>query len=150
MSKPANVQEVKIFDNDKVKHGPNIHVYEIWHEPVGYNNKPPRRLWSQQNDAKIALELSLHQQHGDKPKFKGPIEWTLDFYMPPIQTSQATSSTFDGSWHKSTPTIEHLVAFVRNAANQILFTNCCIISVLNARKHFSKHPRTVLTVRELK
>lgn len=125
------------------------YIYEIHADPIGYCNNPNRKLWSAQNQAKITMELEISSQHKSK-KFTGPIEVTLQFYMPMLQKSQRHSPKSDGSWHHYRPDLVQLISFVTKSASLILFADDCIISSVEATKIFSNKPRTILKIRELK
>ncbi len=138
-----------VFNEADVEYGPEVYVYEIKADPLGYCNNPNRKLWSLQNQAKITMELALLNQHKDK-KFTGPIEMNIMFYMPMLQKSQKHSPKSDGAWHQYRPDLIQLISFVTKSASLILFADDCIISSVEATKIFSSKPRTIFTIRELK
>ena len=141
----TNIPKDKIIQLDE-----NLYVYSIPYEPVPYCNNPSRKGWTVMGNAKTAMELSLLQQHQNRKKYTSAISMVIDFYMPAIQKSQLASSHFEDSWHRHTPDILQLTRFVTQAACGILYDDDCIISSLTTLKHFSKNPRTVFTIRELK
>lgn len=150
MSNETTIGNTDTSTEKKTSHNENFFVYEIIHEPIAYCSNPSRKGWSLQSQAKTAMELSLINQHGQRRKFTGPLDVVIDFYMMALQRSQHSSKAFEGSWHSNMPDILQLIKFVTQSGCGILFDDDCIISSITAKKHFSKNPKTVFTIRELK
>lgn len=83
----------------------------------------------------VRNELLL--QHGNGPKWKGPIHLHITFYM--LNTgSKKKQIAREFSRHYSRPDLSNLIKFVEDAAQGVLFEDDCIISTITADKKYTR------------
>lgn len=103
-------------------------------------------FYDQQLQEKIAYGLYLLKCHGSSPKFIGPIELEVTFYMSMPQKGRQP-----GEHHSVTPDLDNLVKLLLDAIvdTKAIVSDDRIISIINAKKIYDPKPRTQFTIREL-
>lgn len=112
----------------------------------GYHTKagmPNRRIWDLHQETKIRYQLSLGNQHGDRPLFKGPFSLTASFFLA------APTQKKTGGYFTLRPDLSDLVRFLELAAIGILFNDDAYIVSVNAQKYFHADPHTIFIIKEI-
>jgi Holliday junction resolvase RusA-like endonuclease len=94
---------------------------------------------------KEAVALQLKIQHGSAPKWTGPIHMDIHFCMHNAGSKkQQLKKEFLN--HAKRPDLSNLIKFIEDAAQGILWDDDCIISVITARKLYTKAEGNPFTV----
>jgi len=104
------------------------------------------RVWDEQKSEKFSAGLMLARQHGNQPKFIGPISIDATFYLP---IPKAHKKHFQGKLHTFKPDLDNLLKFICDISNTILYEDDSIISKCTCTKIYDSQPRTVFTITQL-
>lgn len=131
------------------------HSYVILGEPIPLlRNRISylRRVsYDSQKEIKRYIAIELAYQHGDLPLFKGPLKFSVTYYMPIAESwSKKKTLAFDGKLHPFKPDCDNLVKMSLDSANKILYDNDSLIAIIEAKKVFTtSNPRTEFTLEEI-
>lgn len=114
--------------------------------PLARHRHSGDHTWDSQKQQKYGTGIQLVNQHEDRPKFQGPIQLDVTFFMPIRKSGYKAPK---GGYHLIKPDLSNLIKYIEDAATKILFDDDCIISVINAQKRYSEIPRTEFTITEL-
>lgn len=94
---------------------------------------------------KIAFGLYLAQQHNDEPLFKGPVDLSVTFYLPPSKNIRKNKM----QTHLTHLNLVELLRFLLNSMTTIIIPDHRVVCRLNLCKVYDKNPRTEFTVSEI-
>jgi Holliday junction resolvase RusA-like endonuclease len=105
------------------------------------------RAWDSQKQLKVTSEITLVAQHGNRPKYSGPLRLNATFYMviPPSRERKSKP----GYPHAVKPDLDNLVKYICDVAQKVLFENDSRIAEINCKKIYSKKPRTEFIIQRL-
>lgn len=102
-----------------------------------------RRVYDSQKHLKLVSAIELERQHGDKPRFTGPLRMTVWFYLPiPKSMSKRKRYNMKKTPHYTRPDLSNLIKFIEDVATGILYKDDCIIAELVSYKQYDTDPRT--------
>lgn len=117
--------------------------------PLARPRKSPQgRLYDSQKDQRTADGWVLKVQHGVTPLFTGPLLLEATFYFGLPQSYRKNWVDRLERPHVFKPDLSNLIKYIEDVATGILFKDDCIISSINAKKLYSKTPRTEFTLLE--
>ena len=107
-----------------------------------------RRVWDSQAEIKLIASLSLANQHGENPLFKGPLSMDIIFFIQlPHNTHKYKQKL--GDYHRFRPDLDNMIKFICDISNSIIYKDDCIISQISAKKVYDTEPHTQFIIREL-
>lgn len=110
-----------------------------------------RRSYDSQKELKRYMAIELAHQHGNLPLFKGPLKFSVIYYMPlPESWSHKKINLYDGRMHTSRPDTDNLIKMNLDVAQSILFDDDSLICIIEATKIYDANARTEFTLEELK
>lgn len=124
------------------------HKYCINVRPVPWKRPglSHNRFYDAQANDRNAYRLFLEQQHGTLPPFSKAVQVDLIFYFqPPKQIKKRTGIPY----HKTKPDADNLCKLILDCCKPIIWTDDCIVSVLNVTKLYDINPRTEMIITEL-
>ncbi len=99
--------------------------------------------YDSQKQIKFATAIIIRNQHGDRPKYDGPLHLSIVFFMPIPKRSKAIE------WHSKRPDLDNLVKMVCDSLIGILYEDDSCIAMITARKVYGDNPRTEFTLTPL-
>jgi Holliday junction resolvase RusA-like endonuclease len=134
---------------------PNLRFeqYCIWGQPIPLARPRLCRGWifDSQKHKKMDSYDILVAQHGNKPKFTGPVTLQVVFHMKmPATASKKKKLEMDGAPHFARPDFDNLLKYVNDVAQGILFDDDCIVAQVCGCKQYSFQPRTEITITEMR
>jgi len=125
-------------------------TYTIKGDPIAlargrYHN---RKVYDSQKNEKLVLGITLLNQHKDRPLYTGPLQLDVTFYMPIAKSRQKQRNVLLNTYHVFTPDLSNMIKFIEDIANDILYSDDCLISKINAKKIYGE-PRTEFTITQL-
>jgi len=128
-------------------------VYTIPGEPIPLLRPrfSGRHVYDSQTHAKTAAAIYLIAQHGNKPKFAGPLHFAVEFWMKAPKDRRKLRTDLFGEFMTSRPDLSNLLKFVEDVSqNAGIFSDDCIIADIKARKRYGPEPKTVFIITEMK
>jgi Holliday junction resolvase RusA-like endonuclease len=127
-------------------------VYTLLGDPIPLSR--PRRgmtkLYDAQKQLKFAVGLQLAHQHGDLPKYQGPLALYVKFYFALASSwSKQKSRERLGAPHLSPPDLDNCIKFLSDVAQGVLYDNDCIISQIHALKLYDNIARVEFYIERL-
>lgn len=120
--------------------------YVIPGDPISSMRHYETAVWDETKFKKILFDKNLAEQHGDEALFSGPLAIDIKFYCQ-LPTRSITKSRY--TRHAIQPSLRYLAQFIFINAKDVLWSNCCSISLLHLEKHFDHDPRTEITISQL-
>lgn len=99
-----------------------------------------RRCWDPQKELKLISSITIRSQHGERPKYQGPLRIDMTFFFPIPKT--LIKRIKPGTPHIIKPDLDNLVKMICDLCQSILFDNDCRITEINCRKIYDTTPRT--------
>lgn len=106
-----------------------------------------RRCWDPQKELKLISSITIQQQHGDNPKFHGPLHMDVTFYFHIPKTHM--KHLHPGTPHAFKPDLDNLVKLICDICQNVIFANDCCIAEIYCKKVYDDIPRTEFTVYQL-
>lgn len=108
-----------------------------------------RGTYNPQKEALAVFSLHLHSQFSNKKPFAGSTHLEVIFHMPiPQSLSKKKQKKLFGMYHIKRPDLSNLIKFIEDAGNEIIFTDDCLITSIDAKKIYSFEPRTEIIIKE--
>jgi len=104
------------------------------------------RVFDPQKELKLVSQLTLKNQHGNRPLFKGPVHVDANFYFHIPKTHKKTRPGF---YHVVRPDVDNLAKMLLDVGWHILFADDCVVSELFCRKLYDDEPRTEFIIYQL-
>lgn len=129
-------------------------TYTIPLDPMAWKragvNFDKRLFFDQQKNEKIALGLYLLREHGNAPKWSGPIAVDVICYIK-IPKSIKDRNLNGSPWCDVKPDDDNYAKLIRDAINdtQTIWGDDCQVADGRTRKVYDKNPRTVITIYSL-
>lgn len=104
-----------------------------------------KRFYDRQSQEKLAIGLYFMQQHGNNPKFKGPLKFELISYMT------LTKGKKPGDWCDSCGDFDNYAKLMADAINdcKIIWDDDRKVAHGSSLKIYDTNPRSVITIAEL-
>lgn len=112
--------------------------------PVRRTRHNPERdlkapVYNHKKDARMVNTIHIQQQHSKSPIIEGPLELHASFYMP---IPKAGCNRPDKQYHVYKPDLSHLITWIHDLCQGIVFKDDAIIASVHATKIYDKQPRT--------
>lgn len=95
-------------------------------------------------EVQLVWQVSLENQHQDRAIITQPVEVYFEFFF-----NDNIKCKHLGKQYKITPTISDLIKFASEMATGIVWKDSRLVVKSYAEKHYSKDPRTELTIIKL-
>ena len=103
--------------------------------------------WDAQKERRLTSTITLSSQHDDRPLYKGPLLFVIDFYFPfPIKGPRALKKSL---FHTVKPSLSNCIRYVSEVCMDVLYEDSCTITTIHAQKKFCTVPRTEFYIVEL-
>jgi Holliday junction resolvase RusA-like endonuclease len=105
-------------------------------------------FFDKQTKEKLAMGLYLIQQHGNDPKFKGPLKLDMHFRMPiPKSISKRKHSEYQSTY----PDIDNLIKMVLDTINntETIWEDDKQVAEISSTKIYDTKPRTIIIISEI-
>jgi Holliday junction resolvase RusA-like endonuclease len=99
-----------------------------------------RRCWDPQKQLRLITSITIMSQHGERPKYVGPLRIDMTFFFPIPKT--LVKRIKPGMPHTIKPDLDNLVKMICDLCQSTLFTNNCYIIEINCRKIYDSTPRS--------
>jgi len=106
-----------------------------------------RRCWDSQKELKLIASITVKSQHGERPKYVGPLRLDMTFFFPIPKT--LIRQIKPGTPHTVKPDLDNLVKMICDLCESILFASDCRIAEINCRKIYDTTPRSEFFVHTL-
>jgi len=105
------------------------------------------RTWDSQKKLKVTSEITLLAQHGNRPKYTGPLRIIMlfEFTIPPSRARKIKP----GMPHAVKPDLDNLVKYICDVSQLVLFDNDSRVSEIVCKKVYSEQPRTEFVIQKL-
>lgn len=129
-------------------------TYTIPLEPIAWKrsgvNFDRRLFFDKQKNDKIALGIYLVRDHGNAPKWTGPIAIDIICYFK-LPKSIKDRNLNGSCWVHTKPDADNLWKLIADAINdtETIWTDDCQIADGRIRKMYDKEPRTIITISPL-
>lgn len=94
-------------------------------------------------------KVFLESQHGDLPKYKGPLHIDVTFFMHVPEAQRKNRKSLEGTPFTCSPLLADCFMIIEHFAHETLFDDASYIFSINAKKIYSLDARTEFTVREV-
>lgn len=122
-----------------------------WARPAQTTTRTGKsRRFDTQIKLKEMIRHALLFQHGNDPKFSGPLSVSLNFHLKlPHGYSKKTIQAFKGQPHFKRPDLDNLIKFILDAAD-VLWDDDCLVAHIEARKIYAtEKPHTEFIIKRL-
>lgn len=122
-----------------------IDIRPIPWQRVGHNGN---HFYDKQHQEKLAYGLSIARIHGNDPKFQGPLQLDMIFYMP---IPKLTRNRTQGIYHYSTPDKDNLIKMLFDSITQtnIVWNDDRQCAIGSWQALYDKKPRVYFKITEL-
>lgn len=100
------------------------------------------RVYDSQKQVKFATGIIIRHQHGDRPKYEGPLHLNVNFFMKPPKKNINT-------WHTNTPDLDNMLKFIADVSIGILYEDDKNIAKITTCKIYDNDPRVEFTLTPL-
>lgn len=126
-------------------------IYKLVGPPIPL--KRPRfskrgQVYDSQSAEREDSRLQLRLQHKCKPKYYGPLELEITFFMK-IPKSTPKKLKLDQQPHIKKPDLDNLIKWVLDCSTNILYHDDSIVYHVTAVKLYDTIPRTEFTITEI-
>ena len=97
--------------------------------------------YTSSKEAQLIWQVTLEGQHQERPLIDQPMEVFFAFFF-----SDLIKCKHQNAQYKITPTISELIKFASEMATGIVWKDTRLVVKSYAEKHYSKDPRTELTI----
>jgi len=103
--------------------------------------------YESQKELKLATQITIQNQHGEKPCYKGPLKLEVIFYFHIPKNHLDIKS---GDPIIKDPTVNDCLRFILNVCNNIIFYDVSTVTEIYCKKIYDTNPRTEFIITELK
>jgi len=104
------------------------------------------RVFDSQKELKLISQITLRNQHGHRPLYKGPLHIDCDFYFHIPKTNKIARL---GYYHVYKPDVDNLCKMILDISNGILFHDDSMVAEITCRKLYDAKPRTEFRIYKL-
>lgn len=105
-----------------------------------------KRVWDVHQKRKTIQRVSLENQHGARPPYKGPLRLEVTFLFEPQPPSVYREDIYQ---HIPRSYMDRLLNFIFEIGTGILFLNDRHIIEIDAKKGYSVAPSTTFSIKQL-
>jgi|KBSSwiStaDraftv2_1062776.scaffolds.fasta_scaffold333534_4 hypothetical protein len=108
-----------------------------------------KRIWDATSTFRAKSSIQLESQHGDRPKFTGPLHVDCVFFLE-YPGPRSVGRKLKGNYHLVKPYMSVLMYFLEHIGIDILFDEGSSISSVTSKKLYDTRARTEFTVYEIR
>lgn len=108
-----------------------------------------KRIWDATTTFRAKSAIQLETQHGNKPKFEGPLHIDCVFFLE-FPGPKHLSHKHTGNYHLVKPYMSVLMYFLEHIGIGILFSEGSSIASVTSKKVYDLNARTEFTIHPIK